>query len=421
MTKYSRTKTNKPKNKIKQKAIRSRLNVVLKGGKFLGEGSYGCVVSPAISCKINKSRKLRKSSTSMKSNNPTKPNKLNTTLDKSVSKIIIAPTKNDKDEISISNKLKQLDPKNKYFITFQDACYIKQMPDKRSNTVKVEFDNDSYETYDILDNKKYDKEYCPIDLRLKPINLIMPYGGYDLLTIIDKKQTNPNIILIRNMLFKNFKLCFRHLLFGIKTMHDSRIVNRDIKKENIMMNYTLKDKKGNLEIKYIDFGLSSILTPAYCQKMSNIDMRGTEGLISPELIISYYMYDNRSFDKIKTNINKYIKTMLKSFNDNRLLNNFDNSILELYKKIQKEFTNNVILNKFFGSDANKYDGYLQKGDIFAIGVTIYELLDYYKYELKNSKVDNTKLFNLLQNMVCVDPEKRYNVLECLKHSYFTGM
>ena len=98
---------NRRTKKFKKKTLKQ-----LNGGKFLGEGSYGCVVTPAIPC--NKSNSI---------SNPS----LNKSLKQSVSKIIIAPTETDKDEITISNKVKRLDPNQIYFITFVDACYIKQI------------------------------------------------------------------------------------------------------------------------------------------------------------------------------------------------------------------------------------------------------------------------------------------------------
>ena len=410
MTKYRRTKKNK----------------ILNGGKYLGEGSYGCVVSPALPCDKKQITKTLKTT-------------------HYVSKLIIAPDENDNEEIDISNKLKRLDPKQYYFITFEDVCRIKKIPDNRSNTVKVSYQNNSLETYKFLNNKKHDKKYCGIDLRLNPINIIMPYGGYDLTNIIDNKHKQPHLQFTRKMLIKHFKLCFKHLLIGIKKMHDARIVNRDIKLDNIMVNYdvnqqitqikeslpqtkeslqqTKQNEFKNMKIRFIDFGLSTILTPEYCQRLDNIDVRGTLGFISPELSISYFVNMNKKYENIIHKINKELKPMLNSFKDSVIISGFDNLNLELYKKIMEEFKTKEILKNFFGTDENKYNGYLQKGDIFSLGITIYVFLDEYKYYFKTSNssninLKNSKLVNLLHNMIKIDPDKRYNVIQCLKHSYF---
>jgi serine/threonine protein kinase len=442
--KYNR-RTNKKKIKYKQMKKTMKKTKNLKGGKFLGQGSFGCVISPAITCDKNKHKYNSNSNSKPNSKTNSKTKKIsNSQSEKYVSKIIISPDEEDKDEIIISNKLKNLDPKQKYFITFEDACRIKELPSNRSNTVKVKYRNNSLEKYVIDNKRKYDKESCKIDLKLKPINIIMPYGGYDLTHILDKKRMELKLILTRKMLFKYFKECFKHLLIGIKKMHDSRIVNRDIKMENIMINYminkpnkpnttvktdkTNRNESQNIKIRFIDFGLSSILTPSYCEKMSNIDIRGTPGAISPELFIAYNIYDNKNYSKIKEDININIKKVLDDFKNSKLTYNYDNTILELYKKIINEFKTKDILKTFFGTDTNKYNGYLQKGDIFALGITMYDFIDYYNYKYKNSETNiqlnnelqNAKLADLLYNMVNINTYKRYNIIQCLQHSYFTN-
>ena len=98
---------------------------LLQGGKYLGEGSYGCVISPAIPC-IDKytQRKTKKQNHHKREKTP----KNNTTKGKSVSKIIIAPDKDSKDELIISNLIKQIDPKQTYFITYNEYCQLKHLP-----------------------------------------------------------------------------------------------------------------------------------------------------------------------------------------------------------------------------------------------------------------------------------------------------
>jgi len=352
----------------------------------------------------------------------------NKTLGKSVSKILIDPSEEDKDEIIISNKLKTIDPHQKHFITFESSCLLKKLPNERSNTASVEYDNDTLSSYDILDNKKYDKKYCPIDLRLKPINLIMPYGGYDLLHISHNncsKSSLDHFNLSKYMLYKNFKKCLENIFSGLYKMHNNRIVNRDIKTENIMVNYDEKTK--SLDLRFIDFGLSTII-PSYYKKRQYINYHGTEGCISPELIITYYIMNGENYETTMANINKYIKNVLYSFKKYglieklKLLENFNSDMKELYLKIQREITNGTIYDKYFGIDTmqnfSKFNGYLQKGDIYALGITIYYFLKTYnKYNTPEIKYDN-ELHKLLINMIQPIPEKRFNIIQCLKDPYF---
>jgi len=428
----------KQNTKTKTKTIFKSKIKSLKGGKFLGEGSYGCVVSPSLSCNKKQNFWTRASKTSHKKNTKnTKNTKHINNTKKLVSKILISPNEEDKEEIIISNKLKQIDPNQTYFITFEDNCPIKNIPKERSNTVSVEYSDKSLEYFEELDKtKKIDKQFCAIDLRLKPINIIMPYGGYNLLDIIDNKNKDNHFKLTSKFLIANFKSCFKNLLIGIIKMHNIRIVNRDIKCENIMANYNNNTKQ--VELRFIDFGLSNILTNDYCKTTQNIDLHGTEGFISPDLVIAFYINDNRSFDTILKILNEDIKDNLESFKEYKITTNFNAKIKELYNRIKTEFVSRSILNKklilntYYGSETNKYDGYLQKGDIFALGISMYEFLYNYKKNYKKNNINNinnansikslnnTNLYNLLQNMVQINPDNRYNVIQCLKHSYFTS-
>ena len=401
----------KPKTKSKTKSkTKTPQNKLLKGGVFLGEGSYGCVVKPALPCE----------------GVVTSP--INKTLNKSVSKILIDPSESDKDEIIISNKLNTLDPKQFHFINFESACRLKNIPNERSNTVSVEYDNNTLDSYDILDNKKYDKKHCPIDLGLKPINLIMPFGGYDLLHIGHNKSNKKNILhfnLTKKMLVKNLKLCLKNLFLGLFKMHNNRIVNRDIKTENMMVNYD--ETTNRLDLRFIDFGLSTIIPPYY-KKREYISYHGTEGCISPELIISYYIMNGDTYEDTMLNINKYIKHVLVSFNKNELIDKykilytFNSDIKELYLKIKKEIENNTIYDTYFGIDTNtnhiKFNAYLQKGDVYALGISLCEFLKTYNKHNKPGIKYDKELHELLINMIQPIPDKRFNIIQCINHKYF---
>ena len=411
-------KTNNNNNKKK----------TLKGGRYLGEGSYGCVITPAISCKNDKYNNFSKT----------------TNIDKTVSKILITPDKDIKKEISLSRKIHNLDPNQKYFITFKDACILRKIPAGRSDAVSVHHYDDSRENYRLIDKtmkKSLDKRYCPIDLKLKPLNLIMPYGGYDLIDFLTKKSDNTQFLLTRKHIPENFKECFKNLLNGLYKLHQIRIVNRDIKGENITANYNEITKR--VDMRFIDFGLSEHLTKEYCSHYSNIYMKGTADLMSVELIICDYVVDyidykddkndgNKDdnieyiFQKIKKFINKTnIKDIYISIGEKDIYYDMYDSLFDLTKRIYNELQSKKLLSKYFGSQKDKFNGYLQKGDVYALGLALYEFINEYigefgsSYNSKFINVNkNIKLHNLLRHMINPNPDKRYNVMECLNHQYF---
>ena len=448
-TQTNKTQTNKIYNKTKK----------LKGGRFIEEGGFGCIVTPALSCSKHHNK------------HKDKHNDIN--LNKLVSKIIINPDEDVYDEIHISNRLKTIDPTNKYFISFTNYCYINEndLKQHRKDIVSVKYKSKSLSKFDLLDKEKKDKKKCKIDLSMKPINLIMPFAGLSLSEVMHTNHKGTNIKAIMHSLFiNNLKSYFKHLIIGLIKLHHSRIVNRDIKQSNIMLYLNKNDGKNsknsknnitnkiknkkldddnndkhkskknkhktdknkynidnidptNMVIRYIDFGLSNIITNKFID-IDNISVRGTYRYVSPEIFICYIINkhdtekDSSRITRINNYINKYVVEAIIRINEKDVLYKLKNNILNIYKTINDLFKNKKILEKYFGSDTNKYNGYLQKADVYALGLTIFDTL--YKYsniEVKKHK----KLHDLLSNMIEIDPDKRFNAITCLSHPYFTSL
>ena len=396
----------------------------LKGGKFVDRGGYGCVVTPAISC----------SSTDIN-------------LDKSVSKIVKDPDGSDiSTELKISNFLKKIDPLQKYFITYDNICRIHRLPKDRTDLLSVKYTDDEMEDYKTIENNKdKDKDVCDIEVSLHPINLIMKHAGNSLSSIMKVDRKSKGTLAKMHQLFiENFKKCFKHLIIGLIKMHKNKIVNRDIKQRNIMIKWntdTYKNKSSNkysskndikndsekqkdiLEIRYIDFGLSDIITSDMYKHTSNIRLKGTYFYISPELFISYIITNNNNrsrnyhMKKINTEINENVKKALLRINEKEILNNLNKDIDILYDKIKFLVDKDKILEVYFGSKTKIYNGYLQKGDVYALGISMFETLYHYSHIDTKS---NKNLYDLLSNMIKIDPDKRYNAIQCLSHPYFTS-
>ena len=457
----------KLKNKTKTKTKTKYLNK-LKGGKYLGEGSYGCVITPPLPC-------------NNKSNTKTKTS--------SVSKVIINPTEKSKIELQISSLIKKIDPKQDYFITYESYCNLSKIPKSRNNSTSVKYTNSSRKYYYSMNNKtrrirstksnsnnnsqgsnqdsKPNK--CLIDLSLKPINIIMPNGGYDLFTIKDEYDENYknynryksdkyfHFIKTYDMFKQYFKDCFKTLVIGLFKLHTGRIVNRDIKTENIMVNYNKSTDK--IDIRYIDFGLSEYLPKEYCTNYDNIRYSGTREVVAPEIFITYlmqkYRYNDMFVKQKKTSMYKYkytnndimyLKNILKDIRDKidknvmitlkdyKEYEYIDNMytitqptkynkpiFTKIYEDIKTKFDKKTILNAYFGvndtnTNTNIYSGYLQKGDVYSLGCAIHEFL-YKNSDFINIREQHT-LYDLLKKMLHPDPELRYNIIECKNHIYF---
>jgi serine/threonine protein kinase len=213
----------------------------------------------------------------------------------------------------------------------------------------------------------------------------------------------------------------KHLILGLIKMHFNRVAHRDVKTRNIMLLYNKQNN--DIQIRYGDFGLSELLTNTYCSDINNVYEKGTPNYISPELktIFHYRYYRNRSDNYILAKITEEfnskegIKAAFTDIKEIQLLGDLNTNILALFNKVKTLFTNNRILPVFFGTDNNKFNGYVQKADVYALGYNIFNmLLNYSNYDVQG----DPELYDLLIHMIAIDPDKRFNAVQCISHPYF---
>ena len=119
--------------------------------------------------------------------------------------------------------------------------------------------------------------------------------------------------------FKNFKHHFQHLLEGIYKLHQSNIVNRDIKIENMMIDWTDSSKNAVI-VRYIDFGFSEILTNEYRSSKYNIHSIGTAEFIPPDIVIAsnvkkyYRYYTDYIINKVNQDMEDGVKKIHRELN-----------------------------------------------------------------------------------------------------------
>lgn len=367
------------------------------GGKFIGKGGFGCVVAPALQC--------------------SKKDKYTNMM---VSKILHTNDTNYSNEKNLSQILQKIDPANKYYLTFEKYCYINHIPDNRKDVINVHYLNDEMTKWEVVEGQhEKDKNVCTIDLSLKPINLIMHYGGYSLIDIgVVSTKLQGTKAKMHQLFIDNLAENIKHLVLGIVKMHFNRIVNRDIKLRNIMMNYNKETKQTKLQ--YIDFGLSNLLTINFCNDYSNIRTVGTPNYIAPELYIASVIkrYRERSskyqLQIIIRDLDANFKYTIMRINERELLGNYNENVVSLYHKIKDLYESNKILPVYFGTENNKFNGYLQKADVYALGISIFIMLYVYSdFDVRS----NADLYDLLIHMITMDPDKRYNAVQCLSHSF----
>lgn len=382
------------------------------GGKKLGEGSFGCVVTPPLNC--NKKNSVNKNSDSTKY----------------VSKLISIKDKYDYDDIKqelyMNKLLYKIDPDNEYFTTIIDGCILKQTNNNRKD---IKFVNKK------KSEKKSNK--CVLLKKKKNMNLIMRNAGLNLDDIIIYKN---KYIDEKKLLKKHYVDIFYHLLIGLEKIHDADLTHHDIKPDNFAVNIKNEIPK----VTYLDFGImeenSSYLNNNNLNNYST-SVYGTPGYIAPDMYvltsIVYYLskysinelLNPRIMKKITNNILREIiqneihyhytfnlnlvtleypkatikKTFLKN-NNYYLINK--NTIDKIYQFIIVNIKNNK-LNKLFA----KKNGLSHKYDIYALGVTFFNIS-------KNLNINNKDLSDLLRSMIEPLPYKRYDIEDCLNHPFF---
>ena len=452
-------KNYKSKNKKKRinrqtrKTQQKNSNQLQSGGVKLGKGSFGCVVKPAIKCR---------------------PNQDNKNL---VSKIVLNVDPEDyKEEITMLKHIRNIDPKNKYLISFVDECELdhkKAFQRKDKDVIEVNYDSvlkpgsgsSGSSQFSVIDSnfssiqsedekKKLERDYCLVDPKqpYKYRNQMQVYGGTKILPIL-KNPTDPKYLQDYLLMQRKYKELIFNMLIGCKKMHDSEFIHRDIKFDNMV--YTVS--KGNPVFKYIDFGLGDFFK-GIPDKEKHLSSAGTPGYIPIDFFLYYYInsYHNKGSDVkskvlrteiINKIIDKYIEHMDIVVEE---LDSKADPILEGpvalieeggKKKLRRQYptgrkpklsyltiTNKHLYNIYnvysdivTGKDElyykfcyKKYDGIVYKTDIFALGIIVGLLKEYLK-------IHNKQLMDLIKGMTHKESMKRFNINQCIKHPVFTNL
>ena len=387
--------------------MKMKTKIKHKGGQKLGEGSFGCVITPPVNCgKYNK----------YNNNNY-------------VSKLITINNKYDKEDIDkeyeINNRIRRLDPDMNYFTTILDNCTLKRATKRKD----IKF---------VHSKKKEDMNKCLVKKNKKTINLIMKNGGLNLDDILIYKKYDYARLLIH----KNFKMIVYNLILGINKLHNNHIVHHDIKPDN----FAVKIDDFKINLTYLDFGMSEYKKDSDKSiKYLSRSVYGTPGYISTDMyilstIIKYldgYSIENFTNEKFKkylirnvfNTVKQYEISYQKSIGLNKVNLSYSDEELKYSKHLHNNynlinknelsrlyniFINLIITNKIETYLYKKKDGVFYKYDIYALGITIFRLSTIIGIKDKN-------LYNLIRNMIQFIPHKRFNSEECVNHPYFKNI
>ena len=220
------------------------------------------------------------------------------------------------------------------------------------------------------------------------IELCLEYCKYDLKKLIETKKNDHsfyNISFIKNMMFQ--------LLKGVDHLHSHKILHRDLKPQNILIN------EEKMILKLADFGLSrvySIPIRPYTKEVLTLWYR------APEMMLGIGNYaiglDIWSIGCIFAEL--YIKKPLFMG---------DSEIDQLYKIMQVYGTFNELTLPGY-----KAFPYFNQNFPFWKGTG---LRNYVNKRCKSLKMDDLAL-DLLEKMLTIDPIKRITCKEALNHPYF---
>ena len=234
-----------------------------------------------------------------------------------------------------------------------------------------------------------DYKFCHED---REVWILMDYLPTDLSKFYAENYANPRV-----MNEKFFKNIAHQILSGVNYLHQNRIIHRDLKLENI-----LYDEEKNIA-RIGDFGLSRQYDYDINCQYTNV---GTYPYKPPELILGLSQYST-SFDIwslgcifVEIVINSHLFGEDNELGVIKLMMNIFGTFNEKLLPGYKDFPN----SKRLLENIQECQG---------IG-----LVNYIK---KNQKFEfeNEKFYDLIVQMLCVDPTKRYSAKKCLEHPWFS--
>lgn len=221
----------------------------------------------------------------------------------------------------------------------------------------------------------------------------LPYNGED---YILEKSCNPFVIKVLIMQF----------MLGLEYIHSRGVVHRDIRTSNVLIS---KDEEGNHELKMCDFGLSRIMGDGKC---------------TPGVTTSWYrapeVLSSSSYGR-KIDVWSAGCVIYEFVSGEALLKGYDDKDEELFNAILTKLPddpNKKTIKKLFENNQEFVPNVKPPKGGRMTFVKRMKLTNKFKREFESVPGSLDELEDLLENMLCLDPDDRFSATKCLDHPFF---
>ena len=320
--------SNRMKSRSRKRSSRTRKTI--RGGKYIGEGSYGCTFTdPPLKCTTNATRR--------------NSDQLTKLMDPYYAS----------EELTRSELFRVIDPSEKYFLTANHSCTLN--------------------TSNIKPKNQFDKCKAITNLSKPKSLLFYKFGGYNLADL------NPLQPFLYTHVFKSFV----NLFDGLQLAHDNHIIHHDIKAENIVAGST--SDGASILTRYIDFGFAHKFPITDRNESEVINEQVQDTYVFWPFDIRFLNHDN--FVRTKNPVYKghfeiqykrWHKKIKESYGDFLpLFFDFNGDPRSTFD----DYYNKIILD--FSAKPYEYtdEAVLMAADRYALGLVFLELLRYLQYEI----------------------------------------